>query len=125
MVGRLWTTGIMLKWGYGGGSVGYGWWAQIDILDDGFCDDGSVRGQMTTSYASSDIDFQLKTIIELARHMNVEFRELDGRKPSLYIKGDGEDENHPPPDGWKKTLKDAAEKIEFQSVYGDRTARDR
>lgn len=117
MIGKLWSTGIILEYGHGGTDKGtefHGWWASVEISDDGFCEKGSVRGWMTTAYAS-DIDHAIRTIHDDVKKMGVEF--VGQPMPSLHIKGDGEDPSCQPPDGWKEILKEAAEKIGFESIY--------
>lgn len=110
MIGTLWTTGITVKYGYGG-SDKHGWTADINWYDDGFCSENTVEGIIKTRYFVEDISRAIDLVLEVLKKFSIPFtKERGGDEPFLFYKGDGEDENWPPPKGWEKLLKKEAEK---------------
>jgi hypothetical protein len=128
-----WSTGISLRWReYAGtgfdGVKRSGWGGKVDYCDDGFCDDDpdtgrvSTEGTLVTRYSVHDGDAVdgltavIDTLLADAKRLGIEFRIGDGQ-PMLFFEGDGENEEWPPPAGWRETLREQAERIGWRT-YG-------
>jgi hypothetical protein len=42
---------------------------------------------------------------------------IQWRDPTVYYKGDGEDPEYPPPDGWRELLAAQAARLGWYSIY--------
>lgn len=134
-----WSIGIQLTWtsraSYRNGTYRPGWQASLDFLDDGFCDDDantgviSTQGSLQTRYfvadgaqpsgpedsiarGASGLTAAISALLADATHMGITFND-----PFLYYRGDGEDEDYPPPDGWEELLAAEAERIGWRTPY--------
>ncbi|WP_225840302.1 hypothetical protein [Streptomyces sp. NK08204] len=130
--GRYWSTGITVTYSplaerihdepYGG------WHAKLDYMDDGFADNDPDAGQVSTegtlqtrypvrnAKIRSGLSIALNTLIADAKRLGVEFIAAGPYSaPWLYYRGDGEDAEYPPPDGWRETLAAEAQRIGFRS----------
>ena len=116
MIGNgYWATGITVLWQYSG-SGDYGWSARVEYLDGGFCNDDADKGQVSTEgilhtrYAVRDgktadaLTVVIDTIKADAERLGVRWPAPGQSKPHVYYKGDGEDEDYPPPDGWRELV---------------------
>lgn len=129
--GSYWTTGIVLRWhersGSSNGVAHSGWAATLDFYDSGFCDDDADTGRVSTEgtlrtlhtrYAVSDgetvsgLTAAVDALITDARHLGITFND-----PQLHYKGDGEDEECPPPPGWRGILAPEAARIGWRTPY--------
>lgn len=109
---KLFATGIVIRQDWRGG-----WWAEATFEDFGHCDRGSVMGHIETKYADDDLPYTIDTIKRDVESLGVEFAQLDGVSPALLYSEDGEDEDFPPPDGWRELLKAEAQRIGFLCLY--------
>jgi hypothetical protein len=130
--GRYWSTGITVTWSplaerindepYGG------WHASVDYCDDGFANNDpdtgqvSTEGTLRTRYAVRDakirsgLSVAVDALLADAKLLGVEFIAVGpDSEPWLYYRGDGEDTEHPPPDGWREALAAEAKRIGFRS----------
>jgi hypothetical protein len=130
--GRYWSTGITVTWAplaerihdepYGG------WHAKLDYSDDGFANNDpdaghvSTEGTLYTRYPvrnakiRSGLSVAVDALLADAQRLGIEFITTSAYpEPWLYYRGDGEDTEHPPPDGWRETLAAEAERIGFRS----------
>ena len=110
MVGKIWTTGITLKY------EGNRWYASADIHDDGFCDGKSIKGEVSTSYGlpiASAIDVILEAIEMLG--MSKEFPLHADRRGRLYYVEDGHSKEYPPPENWLDLLREQANRIGWKT----------
>jgi hypothetical protein len=119
MIGKLFSTGIELKYGCGGHKAGgqeyYGWWAKVCFEDYGLTEKGSVYGFISNKYAEP-IEDAIDTVKADAERMGIEFISISTRKASmLYYDHDGESKEFPPPDNWKQILKEQAERIGWET----------
>jgi len=128
MIGeRYWSTGIAVAYAYAGGGD-MGWAAQIDYNDNGFCNDDadagviSTEGILRTRYSVRDGAEKdaLTAVIDVIRadaeRLGIGFPDaVTG--PFVYYKGDGEDPEFPPPDGWREMLAAQAERIGWRVIY--------
>ncbi|MET7795619.1 hypothetical protein [Streptomyces decoyicus] len=125
--GRYWSTGITVTYAplaerindepYGG------WHAELNYCDDGFANNDSDAGQVSTqgslatrypvrdSKVRSGLSIAIDTLLADAERLGVDFTSWGGNVPRIYYRGDGEDPNHPAPKGWRDTLKAEAERI--------------
>jgi len=126
--GRYWATGITVTYAplaerindepYGG------WHASLDYHDDGFANNDpdtgevSTEGTMVTRYPvrnakiRSGLSVAIDTLVADANRLGIDFIAVGGlAAPFLYYRGDGEDENHPGPDGWRDMLRTEAARI--------------
>lgn len=108
---KLFTIGITLKYGYGGGSTQYGWWAKVDFEDFGHCDCDSIHGSLSTKYIDN-IQSAIDTIKADTEKLGIKFH-----GPMLFYVNDGNSKDYPPPEGWKELLKKEAERIGFKCPY--------
>lgn len=130
--GRYWSTGITVTWAplaerihgepYGG------WHATLDYRDDGFANNDPDNGQVSTegtlctrypvrdAKARSGLSVAVDALLADAKRLGIDFIAVGpDSQPWLYYKGDGEDTEHPPPNGWRDTLTTEAERIGFRS----------
>jgi hypothetical protein len=105
----LWSTGVVLKYGYAGGGR-HGWVAEINWCDSKFCEEKAVQGTITTTYFEETIEKAIDTVMEVFEKFKLRKvgDELVGF--NLYYIGDGEDEEYPPPKGYIKLLREEAHK---------------
>ena len=94
-----WATGITVAWAYAGGGD-YGWAAEVDYLDAGFCDDVpgtshiSTEGTLRTRYAvrdTEDGESSLASVLDVIK-ADAERLGICWREPHLYYKGEIYDE---------------------------------
>lgn len=121
MIGkRYWSTGISISYS---GDRHPGWGGEVDFLDDGFCNDEPERGLVSTQgwlrthyYVPSRgghrdaLTAVTDTLTQDAERMGIEFRD-----PYIYAKGDGEDPDHPMPEGWVDLLEEQAERLGWET----------
>lgn len=105
----LWATGVTLKYGYSGGGL-YGWTAEICWFDNKFCEDKAVQGRIVTRYFEESIELAIDTVMEVFEQFNIKKTDNEFIGFNLYYEGDGEDKEWPPPEGYRKLLRDEAEK---------------
>ncbi len=127
-----WSTGITVRWSdhvstIEGQSVP-GWYASLDFLDDGFCDDQpdlgeiSTEGTLRTRYAVQDgqtvtgLRAAIDALITDANRLGITFGGPSG-PPALYYKGDGESADYPPPLGWREMLSAEASRLGWEEIY--------
>ena len=128
MIGNgYWSTGITVTWQYSG-SGDYGWAASLEYLDDGFCNDDadvgrvSTEGTLHTRYAvrqgetADALTVVIDTIKADAERLGIRWGAVTPGA-TVYYKGDGEDEDFPPPDGWREMVNAQAERLGWQSGY--------
>lgn len=126
--GRYWATGITVTFAplaerINGEPYG-GWHASLDYRDDGFVDNDPEIGQVSTegtlvtrypvrdSKVRSGLSIAIDTLIADAGRLGIDFITVgDTPAPFLYYRGDGEDPNHPSPDGWRDMLRAEADRI--------------
>ena len=107
MIGKYWSTGIVLRYGYTGG----GWVAYCEFQDSGHCQDESTQGHLTTRHY-----VPLETAIDLlhkdATRLGIAFITTGlSSAPMLYYEDDGDSKEYPPPDNWRAILQEQAERI--------------
>lgn len=129
--GRYWSTGITVTYSEFAtridGTPYPGWAASLDYCDDGFADDDpdaglvSTEGHLHTRYPVRDaktrsgLSVAVDALVADAKRLGIEFNAASFQAPFLYYKGDGENEEYPPPDGWRETLAVEAARIGFIS----------
>lgn len=131
MIGNgYWSTGITVTYSDWQGGA---WSAAVEYLDDGFCDDDaangviSTQGKLHTRYQVRDgSEATLAAVIDVikadAERLGITFR-TDGAGPNVYYKGDGEDEDYPPPDGWGEMVDAQAARLGWATgLYVDTEA---
>lgn len=130
--GRYWSTGITVTWApfaerINGEPYG-GWHAKLDYSDDGFADNDPDTGRVSTEGAlytrypvrdakiRSGLSIAIDTLLADAKRLGIELITVEpNSEPWLFYRGDGEDADHPPPDGWRETLTTEAERVGFRS----------
>lgn len=129
-----WATGIVLRWReYAGtgfdGVKRSGWGGTVDYHDDGFADDDpdtgrvSTEGTLKTRYSVHDgnavqgLTVVIDTLIADAARLGIKFRGAGDDTAMLFYEGDGENEDWPPPAGWREMLRAEAERIGW-ATYG-------
>jgi hypothetical protein len=129
--GGYWSTGITLT--YTNGHHGHAWSAVAEFYDDGFANDDPDAGQISTEgvirtrravrngVATDGLTAALDALIADATGLGIEFKNgLDGT-PQLYYRGDGEDKDFPPPNGYRELLAAQAQRIGW-GTFGYETA---
>lgn len=130
MIGSgYWSIGITVAWTYAGGGD-YGWRASLSFLDDGFCSDDadqgvvSTEGKLQTRYAVREGDTAdaltvvIDTLIADAQRLGILLAQPGGGTAALYYEGDGENDEFPPPDGWRELLGQHADRLGWRRLYG-------
>jgi hypothetical protein len=133
MIGNgYWATGITVAFHEGGAGGGLdGWSAEVEFLDDGFCNDNpeagviSTQGKLNTRYivkVREDSELVLAAVIDAvkadAERLGIRFRE-GAIGPHVYYKGDGEWEDYPPPEDWRVMVDGQAERLGWPGLYSD------
>lgn len=121
-----WATGITVTWLARRSS---GWRASLDFYDNGFNDDNtdaglvSTQGHLQTRYFVTDgenesgLTTALDVLLTDAQRLGITFLGVTDAKPVLYYWRDGGDEDYPPPVGWKETLAGQAERLGWRTPY--------
>lgn len=106
-----------------------GWSAHTEFVDGGFMNDDadtdavSTEGVLRTRYAVRDgearkgLSAAIDAIIADAQRMGIEFRSTAAAGPFIWYEGDGEDDNHPAPEGWREMLTAEAERLGWSPTY--------
>jgi hypothetical protein len=109
MIGNeYWSTGITLKWW---DHPEKPWTSSLDFFDDGFCDLGSTEGGLRLRYCVPTPAEAIDTLKTDAERLGITWRVGGGGQPYLYMKGDGEDPEWPPPPDWRAILEAEAKRI--------------
>lgn len=135
MIGNgFWSTGISVKFAYSGGGE-YGWAAEANFFDAGFCNDDvpagriSTEGTLRTRYPVRDTNHvaALAAAVDAvkvdAERMGVRWG-VDGNGGTVYMENDGEDlpaESLPPGD-WREHVNAQARRLDWAEAYGDDVA---
>lgn len=111
MIGkRYWSTGINLKYS----SYSNQWCAILKFFDNGFCQDESTEGKLYTRYYVNNPVQAIKTLIEDASKLGIDFNCCDDEKIILMW---NKAERTNKPKNWKNILEDIAEKSGTKSAY--------
>jgi len=125
-----WSTGITLRYRDAYGNRPESWSGSLDFHDDGFLNDNpttgvvSTEGTLRTRYfvegrpAEVALAAVINTLIADASRLGIHF-ENSVSKPALYYAGDGNDEEFPPPEGWRHMLRMQADRIGWDSYRVD------
>lgn len=126
---EYWSTGIVLTWQPERPGHAEAWSAHLDYLDEGFLDDEpaagriSTEGTLRTRYPVEDVDgvnvlaVVLDVLIADAERLGIVWRNSVDGWPMLYYRGDGEDDDYPPPAGYRELLREQAERVGW-ATYG-------
>jgi hypothetical protein len=113
-----WSTGITVTH-VAGGTGGPAsdpqpreWGAKAEFFDDGFCQTASTEGELRTRYTVGTLSEAVDLVRVDAERLGVVWKE-----PTIYMKGDGEDEEFPPPHGWKQLLADECQRLGWRDTY--------
>lgn len=129
-----WATGITLRYRPAGEGRPESWAGGFDFYDDGFLDDDvdlrqiSTEGRLGTRYfvegspAEVALAAVIDTLIVDASRLGIRFEGTVTDKPILYYDGDGENDDWPPPEGWKHMLRMQADRIGWDSYRVDAEA---
>lgn len=110
MIGnRYWSTGINLKYT----PYSNQWCATLKFFDSGFCQDESTEGKLYTRYYIDDPVQAIKTLIEDAVKLGIEFNLSDGKIILMWSKAERTNR----PKDWKSILEDIAKKTGTKSAY--------
>lgn len=130
-----WSTGIVVRYGYSGQDL-YGWGAEVKFYDNGFCDDDtdaglvSTEGTLHTRYLvregnGPDADAlaaAVDAVKQDAERLGIRFR-TDGASPAtVYYQGDGEHKDYPPPPGWREMVNAQARRLGWEPFYRERAS---
>lgn len=126
-----WSVGITVTWSprahRSNNVTRSGWQASLDFLDDGFCDDNtdaglvSTQGHLQTRYFVADgenesgLGVALDVLLTDALRLGITFQD-----PMINYRGDGEDEDYPPPVGWKQDIAEQAHRLGWRTPYKTR-----
>lgn len=124
-----WATGITVRYGYTGQNL-YGWSAEVEFFDNGFNDDDtdngliSTEGTLHTRYGVREGDgpdadalsTAVDTVKRDAERLGIRFRGgLVG--PYVYYHRDGRDADSPPPPGWREMVNAQAGRLGWKPLY--------
>lgn len=134
MIGNhYWATGITVRYGYSGANL-YGWGAEVRFYDDGFAGDDNAdtgevvtEGVLKTRYKVHDgngpdadgLSAAVDAVKRDAEKLGIRWRDEAeaGLEPAVYYQGGGEDEDYPPPDGWRGMVNAQAERLGWRPLY--------
>ncbi len=118
MIGRrYWSTGITVHYlpdntsRSGNEITAVPWWAKLQFLDSGFCDNSSTEGTLYTRYGLPTIGDAIDLLKGDAERFGIEWR----AQPSLYVDGDGELPNVPLPADWRELLSAEAKRLGWET----------
>jgi hypothetical protein len=129
-----WATGITVKYGYSGMNL-CGWGAEVEFYDNGFCDDDtdngaiSTQGRIGTRYFVREgtrpdadaLSAAIDAVKRDAERLGITWGiPAAGMMSTVYYVGDGEDEDYPPPDGWRGMVNAQARRLGWQPLYRER-----
>lgn len=123
-----WSTGIVLTYlpsaHRHGDKTWPDWNAKCDYEDAGWVGDDdadtgriSTSGTLHTRYAVKDgdersgLEAAIDAILADSERLGITLVGAVTGKPTLYYRGDGEDPDFPPPDGWRELLAEQAKRI--------------
>jgi len=113
MIGpNYWTTGIVVLFAPPApcsDKPRYGAW--LEFFDDGWAQDGSTEGKLRIRYVETDLAAALDVLIADAKRLGIEFKNVIGDAPILYVKGDGEDVSVYLPADWGEQLQAQATRL--------------
>lgn len=130
--GRYWSTGITVTYSEFAtrinGITYPGWSALLTYCDDGFTNDDpdaglvATEGRLHTRYPVRDaktrsgLSVAVDALVADAKRLGIEFIATSATEaPFLYYRGDGENDEYLPPDGWREMLAAEAARIGFVS----------
>lgn len=105
MDSNIYGINVTVKYGYAGEGC-YGWTATLLWQDDKFLKSGAVEGEIRTRYFECTITEAIDYVVEVAKQFNLLF--VDNF--SLFYCNDGENLKDHPPDNWRQTLQEEAQK---------------
>ena len=128
MIGRrYWSSGITVR--YSEPDAEPAWMGSLDFQDEGLANDipaaglVSTRGRLETRYFVPAIGGHRVALASVtdtlkrdAEGLGIEFRD-----PWVYADADGEDPSRPMPGGWRRLLREEADRLGWGS-YGDELA---
>lgn len=134
---QYWSVGITLAYHPEGarddnGNKTPGWSGEVDYYDDGWAGDDDTdtgklctEGILRTRYVIVDGAQQsavraiIDTLIADSGRLGIRFGSAD-MPPRLFVRGDGEWDDTPLPDGWRELLSGEAERVGWDT-YTPRT----
>ena len=131
MIGETyWATGISIRYGYSGEGR-YGWAAEVAFYDNGFCDDDtdtgtiSTQGTLATRYFVREGDgvdadglaAAVDTVKADAERLGIRFRDDEALSPAVYYEEDGTGGQYPPPAGWRDLVNAQAVRLGWKPIY--------
>lgn len=121
-----WATGITVRYGYSGEDK-YGWGAEVDFYDSGFCNDDtdkravSTEGTLRTRYYVREGDTPdadaLATAIDVLKADTERLGITWTPSATVYYQGDGVSEDWPPPPGWREMVNAQAARLGWRPLY--------
>jgi len=121
-----WSNGIILRYRDYVGKHPESWGGSVEFYDDGLGSEYATTGEISTEgvlrtrYYVDDYDGDavltavIDTLIADAERLGIRFED-----PVLSYEGDGEDEEFPPPEGWRRMLRAQANRIGWDSPRVD------
>lgn len=109
MIGRFWTTGITVTFMPDEEGMLYG--VGLRFFDSGWVVRGTAEGTLRQRYFMSDLAQQLDGLIADATALEIEFKQIKGAVPYLFVEGDGEYEHVYLPDDWRAQLQAEAKRL--------------
>lgn len=103
MIGKLRVTNIELRYAYTG-SGKMGWWAEAKFRDEGWAQDNTIEGTLSTTYGQN-IESAIDCIIQDIEKLSIEL--IKGS----YLDYTQDEKTFPPPNNWKKILAEQAKRV--------------
>ena len=107
----LLMANVVVHYGYAGNNT-YGWAATIECFDDRFAQSQAVEVTLNTKYYEPTLTQAIDTVWSLAQQLGIE---VVPTNMALFYKGDGEDNDYPPPANFREQLQEEAEKRLWRS----------
>jgi hypothetical protein len=119
MIGEgYWSTGIMVRY-YADGEQ---WSISLEFKDNGFCDKASTEGRLSLRYAVTDLSAGIDTLKADAERLGITWIAQVPSCPTVYMDGDGEDEDRDYPENWRKVINDQARRLGWATCYRELAA---
>jgi hypothetical protein len=132
--GTYWSTGITVTWApiaeRVGGEPYPGWHVSLEYSDEGWADNDSERGQVSTrgtlhtrypvrdSKTRSGLSIAIDTLLTDAKRLGIDFTRPDDQLPMLYHRDSSDGSGRPPPDGWRALIQAEAARIGWMICTG-------
>ena len=100
------------------------WSVSLQFFDASFPKHDTTEGVLRVRYLETDLTRAVDVLRAAAERLGIDFGRADAMRPTVYVKGDGEDETGEGdrPDGrrLRRIANEQARRLDWEPVYSDR-----